>query len=86
MNKKLTLSIEETVIDNAKKYAQERKRSLSDIVENYLKVIGQSELSSDYEAPITNSLRGAFKTAEQFEYKDALAKGLSNKYMENSIR
>ena len=39
MNTKLTLTIEQTIIERAKKYANNKGRSLSDIIENYLKVI-----------------------------------------------
>jgi len=38
MTTKLTLTIEDTVIDSAKKYARQKGKSLSDIVENYLTI------------------------------------------------
>jgi hypothetical protein len=82
MNKKLTLTIEQSVIDNAKKYAKERNRSLSDIVENYLRIIGQNEPSYEYETPITSALRGAFRTTQELDYKEDLIKGLTNKHLE----
>lgn len=82
MNKKLTLTIEQSVINNAKKYAKERNRSLSDIVENYLMVIGQDAPSYKYETPITTALQGAFKSTEELDYKNELIKGLANKYLE----
>ncbi len=37
MNKKLTLTIEQELISRAKKYAKDKGRSLSDLVENYFK-------------------------------------------------
>ena len=40
MNTKLTLTIEQSIIEKAKKYASGKGRSLSDIIENYLKIIG----------------------------------------------
>ena len=39
MNTKLTLTIEQAIIEKAKFYAKEKGRSLSDIIENYLKVL-----------------------------------------------
>jgi len=39
MNAKLTLTIEHTIIEKAKKYANNKGRSLSGIIENYLKAI-----------------------------------------------
>jgi len=39
MNTKLTLTIEQTVIEKAKKYAKDSERSLSNLIENYLKAL-----------------------------------------------
>ena len=39
MTTKLTLTMEDKVIDSAKKYAQKNGKSLSHLVENYLKSI-----------------------------------------------
>jgi hypothetical protein len=39
MKTKLTLIIEHTLIDKAKRYAKGKGRSLSNIIENYLKVL-----------------------------------------------
>lgn len=44
MTSKLTLSIKKEVIDSAKNYAQETSRSLSELVENYLKVLANNDL------------------------------------------
>ena len=41
---KLTLTIVKSVIEKAKKYAREKERSLSDIIENYLKAITEMKL------------------------------------------
>lgn len=84
MNTKLTLTIEQTIIERAKKYARKKGRSLSDIIENYLKVITKEEADKNVEImPITKSLRGSFKAPSDFEYKKELAKGLSKKYQYN---
>ncbi len=39
MTTKLTLTIEQDVIKTAKIYAQKKGRSLSDLIENYLKTL-----------------------------------------------
>jgi len=44
MNTKLTLTIEQTLIEKAKEYAKAKGRSLSDIVENYFKAIVKDEI------------------------------------------
>ena len=82
MNTKLTLTIEQAIIEKAKKYAKNKGRSLSDIIGNYLKVITKEEEKLNVEiAPITKSLRGSFKAPADFDYKKELSKGLSDKYL-----
>ena len=39
INTKLSLTIDDPVIDQAKKYAKREMRSLADLVENYLKAV-----------------------------------------------
>ena len=82
MNTKLTLTIEQTIIEKAKIYAKGKGHSLSDIIENYLKVITKDEVKSEIEiTPIVKSLKGSFKAPSNFDYKKELAKSLSNKYL-----
>ena len=82
MNTKLTLTIEQGVIEKAKKYAKQKGRSLSDIIENYLKVLTKEDIQSDFEiTPLTKALRGSFKAPKEFDYKKELATGLSRKYL-----
>ena len=82
MNTKLTLTIEQAIIERAKKYAKQKGRSLSDIIENYLKVITKETVVSDIEiTPLAKSLRGSFKSPKNFDYKKELEKGLSDKYL-----
>ena len=84
MNTKLTLTIEHTIIEKAKKYAKHKGRSLSDLIENYLKVITKEESKASIEiSPISKSLRGSFKAPLDFDYKKELSKGLSDKYLQN---
>tara|TARA_R110000868_G_scaffold25261_4_gene98571 strand:- start:444 stop:701 length:258 start_codon:yes stop_codon:yes gene_type:complete len=82
MNTKLTLTIEQTVIEKAKLYAKSKGRSLSDLVENYLQLmIEDKELRPLNSAPIASSLRGTFKAPASFSYKEELAKALSQKHL-----
>jgi len=82
MNTKLTLTIEQKIVSKAKVYAKRKGHSLSDIIENYLKVVTQDGLKSDIEiTPIVKSLRGSFKAPSDFNYKKELSKSLSKKYM-----
>lgn len=82
MHTKLTLSIEQSLIEKAKLYARGKGRSLSDIVENYLKVLTREDVDVDIEiTPIVKSLKGTFKAPEDFDYKKELSKKLSKKYL-----
>ena len=81
MNTKLTLTIEQSVIEKAKSYAKQKGRSLSDIIENYLKAITTEQRTTEDISPLVNLLRGSFKAPENFDYKKELSKGLSEKYM-----
>jgi hypothetical protein len=82
MNTKLTLTIEQSVIEKAKIYAKDKGWSLSDIIENYLKVITKEEARTQYEiTPIVKSMKGSFSAPANFDYKKELTKGLAQKYL-----
>lgn len=83
MNTKLTLTIERDVIRKAKEYAKDKNRSLSDIIENYLKSLTQenSEENKPKLTPIVKSLKGSFKMPENFDYKEELKKILEEKHL-----
>ena len=81
MNTKLTLTIEQSVVEKAKAYAKGENRSLSDIIENYLKAITKEQKVSDEISPLIKSLQGSFKAPKDFDYKQELSDGLSEKYM-----
>jgi len=82
MNTKLTLTLEQAVIEKAKIYAKGKGYSLSEMIENYLKMIikedGRSEIAG---TPLVKSLKGSFKAPDNFDYKHELAKSLSKKYL-----
>ena len=83
MNTKLTLTIERSVIEKAKKYARNRERSLSDLIENYLKVLTTDDESKDETELSTTlkALKGSFKMPKDFDYKKELIDRLSEKYL-----
>ncbi len=81
MDTKLTLTIEESIIEKAKVYAKNSKRSLSDIIENYLKIITNENTQDQVElTPIVKSLKGSFSAPKNLDYKKELSKTLSEKY------
>ena len=82
MTTKLTLTIDQSIIEKAKQYAKGQGRSLSKIIENYLKAITSDEKNQvNKTTPITDSLRGSFKAPKNFDYKEELAKRIEEKYM-----
>lgn len=82
MNTKLTLTIEKKVIETAKDYAKEKGQSLSDLVENYLKLITKShrEIEPKRLSPRIQRLRGIIKVESDFDYREALTEELSKQY------
>lgn len=82
MNTKLTLTIEQSIIEKAKVYARKKERSLSDLIENYLKALTLEEDSNDVKmSPTISQLRGSFNLPDDFDYKKELTDILSKKYL-----
>jgi uncharacterized protein Veg len=82
MPTKLTLTIDEAVIMKAKKYAKKKENSLSNIIENYLKVLVVETPNTDDDlSPIVKSMKSSFSVSPDFDYKKELAKRLSDKYL-----
>ncbi|TXH22289.1 MAG: hypothetical protein E6Q95_02600 [Chitinophagaceae bacterium] len=84
MNTKLTLTIEQSIIEKAKQYAQKKERSLSDLIESYLKALTTEENTTKVEdelSPTLKSLKGSFKMSKNFDYKKELADRLTEKYL-----
>ena len=81
-NRKLTLTIEQEIIERAKKYAKDKNRSLSDLVENYLKMLtGISPKEPKDLGSTVKSLRGSFKAPSDFDTKKEKQKRLEEKYL-----
>ncbi|HMA99869.1 MAG TPA: DUF6364 family protein [Spirochaetota bacterium] len=62
MGTKLTLTLDDSIIRNAKKYAKTNKISLSKMVEFYFKYISSKIVNKKYKIPpITKELSGLSK-------------------------
>lgn len=87
MSTKLTLTVEKQVIERAKRYAKQTGRSLSNIVEEYLKALvaaDEMQESADDEfeiSPLVASLWGSVKAPGDLDYKDLLEDELAKKYL-----
>ena len=80
MTTKLTLTIDDTVIESAKKYAKTKGRSLSAFVETYLKNLS-SENVIENEIPLqVSKLMGVIKLPYNYDYKAVLGNAISKKY------
>lgn len=80
MTTKLTLTIEQDVIKVAKTYAQRKGRSLSDLIESYLKTLTTKSSDDNDLSPRVKKLRGAIKLPKDFDYKNTLTDELTKKY------
>jgi hypothetical protein len=80
MTTKLTLTIEERVIKTAKKYAQKKGRSLSGLVENYLRALASEDNPATEMTPRIRRLRGSIKLPSDFDYKKILEESISKKH------
>jgi hypothetical protein len=82
MDTKLTLSVNRDVARRAKVYAKKTGRSLSDLVENYLKLLTKNTPieQSEY-SPRVKSLLGSVSLPADFDYKKELSDALTKKYL-----
>ena len=69
MDSKLTLKLNEKVIDRAKKYASNKKLSLSRLIENYLDSITQED-NEDFEiSPFVKSISSGKRIPADVDWK-----------------
>ena len=78
MQTKLTLRVEDSLIQQAKDYAKEHDKSLSQIVADYFRALTESQQRLE-NAPITQSLIGVLNASE-FDEED-YKKHLEDKYL-----
>lgn len=80
MTAKLTLTVEKSVIISAKKYAEKRGKSLSSLVENYLKSLSGNEPSDRKLSPKVRSLMGVIQLPGNYDYKKSLKAAINKKH------
>ncbi len=80
MNTKLTLKLEEKIIERAKNYARLRKTSLSKLIENYLQKITEKNQADENITPLVKSLSGIIDLSESPSHKKGYSEYLSKKY------
>ena len=79
MNTKLTLDIDDNVIEEAKSYAKNNSVSLSKLIENYLLSLTKRNTEETKTSPLVESLTGVI-SLESADYKKEYSDYLSKKY------
>lgn len=80
MDKKLTLSLDESVIEQAKLYAEKNKISLSKLIEAYLKSMVDNKTKHLEITPLVKSLSGVIELPTDFDIRSEYTKYLIEKY------
>ncbi len=68
---KLTLSVDEQVVQRAKQYAKERGTSVSELVERYLDEISRP-LKGFEDPPVLREIRGILRSGDREDYRQHL--------------
>ena len=79
MDTKLTLKLDKQVIDKAKAYASSQKRSLSRLIESYLKTLIDKEDNIKI-SPFVKSMQTGVKIPADLDYKKDYGDHLAEKY------
>ncbi|GGA80551.1 hypothetical protein GCM10008015_21580 [Flavobacterium palustre] len=81
MDTKLTLKLNQDVIEKAKLYASEKKLSLSRLIENYLNSLTSEKPHDGLEiSPFVKSLSSGVEIPADYDYKKDRADYLDQKY------
>jgi len=82
MDAKLTLKLDKFVIDKAKEYAVSHKRSLSRMIEAYLKtLVDKDSNEADIEiSPFVKSMKTGVKLPSEYDYRKDYGDYLMEKY------
>ena len=81
MNTKLTLSIDESLIEEAKVYAKKHHTSLSKLIANYLSVVTRKNKCDETDiSPLVKSLVGVISLDDDVDIKKEYQEYLVEKY------
>ena len=68
---KLTLSVDDQVVQRAKQYAKERGTSVSELVEGYLDAVSRP-LKGVEDPPVLREIRGILRKGDREDYRQHL--------------
>ncbi len=80
MDKKLTLSLDTSIIERAKEYAKSHNISISKLIESYLKSLTAQKKESEEVTPLVKSISGVVSIDENFDFKSDYTNFLVEKY------
>ena len=80
MDKKLTLSLNERVIEKAKIYAKNHEISLSRLIESYLNSLIEDRTENIEITPLVESLSGVVNIPNDFDFRNNYTDYLLEKY------
>ncbi len=80
MDTKLTLKLDQEIIEKAKRFARIRNTSLSMLIENYLQSITSQAEPAGNITPLVKSLSAIIELPENYDHKKEYADFLINKY------
>jgi uncharacterized protein with von Willebrand factor type A (vWA) domain len=79
MDMKLTLKLDQAVIEQAKTFAKAKNISLSKLIENYLILLVEHERNTEV-TTLVKSLSGVLHLTENFDDKSEYQKHITSKY------
>ncbi len=79
MDSKLTLKLDQSIIERAKAYAKEKNISLSKMIENYLQALTKKQTREIEISPLVESLTGVIKLQDD-DYRKDYSDYLTEKY------
>jgi hypothetical protein len=81
MDTKLTLKLNQEVIEKAKKYAANKKTSLSRLIESYLQSLTKDKKEDDFEiSPFVKSISTGKSISPDLDYKKEYSDYIVEKY------
>ena len=80
MDTKLTLKLDQKVIESAKVYAKKKQTSVSAMVENYLQKVTSKSTQTTKISPLVESLSGIIDLPKNFNPKKDYGDYLNKKY------
>lgn len=79
MDTKLTLKLDNSIIEQAKTYAKKKNTSLSKLIESYLDLLVNPKDTQEV-TPLVKSLSGVVNLPKNYDYKKDYKKHLTDKY------